>query len=314
MEKISIIVPVYNVEEFIGDCIESILNQDYENIELLLVNDGSKDKSGCICDEYAKRDNRVKVIHQKNGGVSSARNTGLDNATGEYIAFVDSDDYVKKDIYTVLLQKLKEEEADMVVCNYCKVTNQKAWLRDDIYVRDECVSGREALEWLNEKHFWSYVVVWSKLYKREVFDGVRFKVNRLQEDEFIIHHLFLNAKKVAGISNVLYCYRQNANSITSLKGVDYMDGVEALYDRFCTYEEKGIREQLPKVVRAAKNELQMIGKSSKSMERDAKRENDNFAMYCDMVKRLGKEADFSCRLVSKNPRAYCKLKHLLGRG
>ena len=116
---ISIIVPIYNVEKYLKKCIDSIINQTYKNLEIILVDDGSPDNCGKICDEYAKKDNRIKVIHKENGGVSSARNVGVENATGEYIGFVDSDDYIEKDMYEVLINNLKKENADIsIISNY----------------------------------------------------------------------------------------------------------------------------------------------------------------------------------------------------
>ena len=123
--KISVIVPVYNVEQYVGECIESILNQSFYDIELILINDGSKDNSGFICDEYAKKDNRIKVIHKKNEGVSIARNIGIKNASGKYIAFVDSDDLVDKEIYTTMLQAIEESGSDLVMCRYEKVYSDR---------------------------------------------------------------------------------------------------------------------------------------------------------------------------------------------
>lgn len=116
--KISIIVPVYNVEKYLSQCIESIINQNHKNIEIILVNDGSTDKSGDICDKYSLKDNRIKVIHKKNEGVSIARNTGLKVATGEYIAFVDGDDLVDKDIYTRLINVINNSKYDLVMCRF----------------------------------------------------------------------------------------------------------------------------------------------------------------------------------------------------
>ena len=121
MEKqplISVIVPVYNVENYLPRCLDSIINQTYTNLEILLVDDGATDNSGKLCDEYAQKDNRIRVFHKENGGVSSARNMGLDNATGEYIAFVDSDDYIDKCMYEIMLNSSVQNNADIVVCGY----------------------------------------------------------------------------------------------------------------------------------------------------------------------------------------------------
>ena len=124
-DLISVIVPIYNVEKYINRCIDSIIEQTYTNLEIILVDDGSTDNSGSICDEYAKKDNRIKVIHKENGGVSSARNVGLDTAIGQYITFVDSDDYIEKKYCEILLKTLKKQKADCVACGYNRIYKNK---------------------------------------------------------------------------------------------------------------------------------------------------------------------------------------------
>lgn len=131
--KVSIIVPVYNVEKYVERCIESIIKQSYKNLEIILIDDGSKDNSGKICDEYAQKDNRIKVIHKKNGGLSDARNTGLNIADGEYICFIDSDDYIHKDLVKDNLEKLIQQKADMICFNRFVINGEKIIEKPQLY-------------------------------------------------------------------------------------------------------------------------------------------------------------------------------------
>jgi len=136
MEKISIIIPVYNTEKYLSKCLDSIIFQTYNNLEIILVDDGSPDNCGNICDEYAKKDERVKVIHRKNGGVSSARNEGLRNATGEYISFIDSDDWIELDMYESMIKKIKEKNVDAVRCSYTREYKEKQEIVEHLYKED----------------------------------------------------------------------------------------------------------------------------------------------------------------------------------
>ena len=176
-ELISVIIPVYKVEKYINRCVESVLVQNYHNIEVILVDDGSPDNCGIICDKYAETDSRIKVIHKKNGGLSDARNAGLDIATGQYICFIDSDDYIEKDMLKDMYDNIVRTGADITICNYCAVDNEghKQWESEDI----------SDGEW-TEKEFWKnfydafegmyyyYVVAWNKLYSRKIFDERHF--------------------------------------------------------------------------------------------------------------------------------------------
>ena len=167
--KISIIIPVYNVEEYIERCILSVIGQKYQNLEIILVDDGSADNSGVICDKYAAIDNRIKVIHQQNKGVSSARNRALDYATGDYIGFLDGDDFIHEEMYQTLYEKSITEDAVIGVCNYIKVY-EETLLKDIQPGSGEVMSyiGQDALMELHkEAVLWN--VVWNKLFKKELF-------------------------------------------------------------------------------------------------------------------------------------------------
>lgn len=217
MVEISIIVPVYNVEEYLEKCIESILNQTFKNFELILVDDGSTDKSGKICDKYEKIDNRIKVIHKNNEGQSSARNAGLDIACGKYIGFVDSDDSIHPRMYEILYDLIQNHNADISCCNYRETykTINKDYEEislDKIIKMDNI----QAVNSLYDKDIGiRLVVAWNKLYNRDLFNDTRYEVGKIHEDEYIAHRLLYKCKKVVYLNAELYYYLQREGSIMS---------------------------------------------------------------------------------------------------
>lgn len=243
MNLISIIIPIYNVEKYLRHCVDSVLNQTYENIEVILVDDGSPDKCGEICDEYAEKDERIRVIHKENGGLSDARNAGLAIATGEYVAFVDSDDYIEKDMYEKLYEAIRKANADMSICNFKYVGENGIDYFDnsDLPIKDNVLSGKDIL--LNELfepkwHYW--VVAWNKLYKRELFNDIHYPIGRIHEDEFVIHEILFKCRKVSCISKMLYNYVQRENSIVNqsynIKRLDYIDAMLNRLDFFLDHD------------------------------------------------------------------------------
>lgn len=215
MDLISIIVPVYNVENYIRECIDSILAQTMRSFELILVDDGSKDASGRICDEYADADDRIRVIHKENGGLSSARNRGLDEAKGDYICFVDSDDAVSADYLEKLYAAIKKDNADIVVCD---IDAPKLSTADMSVNSPISMPVLEAKRWLYDQTSREYVlmvVAWNKMYAKELLNGIRYPEGRLHEDEFMIGRVLSRAKTVSFVPDKLYVYRDNASGITS---------------------------------------------------------------------------------------------------
>lgn len=212
--QISVIIPVYNVEKYIKRCVDSVLRQTHTDLEIILVNDGSTDNSGSICDEYASRDSRVKVIHKANGGLSSARNAGIDIATGDYIGFVDSDDFIDTDMYRILLDAMLENEADISVGGYYELSGNKLKLSNDmtkikVYTADGAIE-----ELLYDRAIKSHAG--DKLYKKSLFDGIRYPVGKTMEDICTTYKLFERAGKVIYIGNALYYYMTDrAESITN---------------------------------------------------------------------------------------------------
>ena len=239
MPKISIIVPVYNIENYIERCIDSIIGQTYDNLEVILVDDGSTDKSGLVCDEYAQKDSRVKVIHKENGGLSSARNCGLDNAHGDFIMFVDGDDYISKSMCRILYSSIVENDSDMAVCSINNIDengNAIDFLNDDDPLRDRVMSKTEFQDALIHKGNWYYSVAWNKLYKAEILKDVRYPLNHIHEDEFVIHHIIDNCKTISTVTDRLYNYISHSTSITHKKyNIRRLDIMTALTDRVMFY-------------------------------------------------------------------------------
>lgn len=177
---VSVIVAVYNIEEYLPRCVDSILAQTYEKLEIILVDDGSTDKSGRICDEYAEKDSRIQVIHKKNGGLSDARNAGMDIATGEYIGFVDGDDWIDRDMYRAMYEACEKENAQIAACRYKQIT--KSGVIDASTGNSVSLSKIEALEIYicGDERYLIYNSVWSKLFSAELIQGMRFPVEKFR--------------------------------------------------------------------------------------------------------------------------------------
>lgn len=236
-ELISVIVPVYNIEKYIKKCIESIINQTYNNLEIILVDDGSTDKSGKICDEYALIDKRISVIHKENGGLSDARNCGIDVAKGKYIAFVDSDDFIDLKMYEILYNNLVKNNADISICKpylfekYNEVVEAKeaevvtVWEKKDFYTK------------MYDDYLMT-VVAWNKLYKREIFENIRYPQGKKIEDAAIIHYVLEKCEKIVLTNLELYFYYQRDDSIMHKYNFGLLDELDALYDRILFFEKK----------------------------------------------------------------------------
>ncbi len=210
---ISVIVPVYEVEAYLENCIRSILNQTYENLQIILVDDGSPDTCGEICDGYAKKDSRITVIHKENGGVSDARNAGLDVAEGDYIAFVDADDYIHPQMFQVLLDNLQKYGADISGCLFRSVYDLNTGYGNagnhiSIY------TNTEALDNLYGSLYIPTVVMWNKLYKRTLFREIRFPCGKIHEDEFTMYRLLYQCEIIVFTDALLYCYLRRKSGIT----------------------------------------------------------------------------------------------------
>lgn len=215
MPKISIIVPVYRVEPYLERCVESILAQTYHDFELILVDDGSPDNCGTICDAFAKRDSRVRVIHKENGGLSSARNSGLDIALGDYIGFVDSDDWVTNDMFEYLLNMIEENDCDISSVSYVLTNGTSNFKQPPIEIK--LYEGIESLRYYLQEGMSKRIAdypVWIKLYKKELFDDLRFPRGQLFEDGATNFILLQKAKRYIKSNKIAYFYFQDGTSIT----------------------------------------------------------------------------------------------------
>ncbi len=220
---ISVIIPIYKVEDYLRECVDSVLNQTYQNLEVILVDDGSPDRCGVICDEYAAKDTRITVIHKENGGLSDARNAGLDIAKGEYISFVDSDDFVHPQFIETLYTALTENNADVSFCDFLRFRDGEKIVinptTDDkktvVLSSEEMVNTLYNSDWVPKN-----IVVWNKLYKRTIFTSLRFPKGLNHEDEYIFLDVYTNIKKVVFVDSALLFYRTRDESIMGNKYSD----------------------------------------------------------------------------------------------
>ena len=215
---ISIIIPVYKIEKFIDKCIKSIISQTYRNLEIILVDDGSPDKCPGICDKYAKIDNRIKVIHKPNGGLSDARNAGIDICKGDYIGFVDGDDYISENMYEHLLDHCIKCNADMSICGIYAIDEDYSNLSiyNPMIYKETILSNIQALNHLFLTFDVNFEVAWNKLYKRDLFlnkDNIRYPYGKLHEDTYTTYKLLYYANNIAVFNEPLYYYVQRSGSI-----------------------------------------------------------------------------------------------------
>lgn len=240
MTAISVIVPVYNVKPYLRSCVDSILAQTLPGIEIILVDDGSTDSSGSICDEYARNNKGVQVIHKDNGGLGSARNAGLDAVRGEYIAFVDSDDCIAPEMYQRLLCALHESKADLSICGYQKVVEGHEGGGLANTYASETMTGMQALEKLFTNDYVYFTIACNKLFKRSVFDSFRFPQGRLFEDGYAAFRYYYAAQTVVCLSECFYFYLLRSGSITtSPLSIKNLDGLDAEVDSIDFLKEKG---------------------------------------------------------------------------
>ena len=234
---ISIIVPVYKVEKYLKKCLDSIINQTYKNLEIIIVDDGSPDRCPNICDEYSKKDDRIKVIHQKNMGLSMARNNGIKLATGDYIGFVDSDDFVEPTMYEDLYNAIIKNNAQMSICNFNIITNKDKYKKND-YPENKTYNKIEFLkEILLDNNIQSYA--WNKLYKKELFDEIRYPVGKKYEDIGTTFYLAEKCDKIQLIGKAEYNYiNRNDSIVFKFDEQTILDYTEIIMERYDYVYEK----------------------------------------------------------------------------
>lgn len=251
MAEVSIIVPVYQVENYIRQCVDSILAQTFADFELILVDDGSKDRSGEICDEYAGMDERVKVIHKENRGAAYARNMGMDQMSGKYFMFIDSDDYIASTMVEYLYKSILSEDADIAACNFLYYFENDREKEFSTNIKPEILSGSEIFYIRkNERNYGYWTVVWNKLYKKDVFGSLRFPSGKYYEDEFWANDIYQMNIKIVVLPECLYYYRQHENSTMRKKSIQKsFDIIEAFQERIYIYlQRQNYSEQAYKVM------------------------------------------------------------------
>ena len=231
MELISVIVPVYKVEDCLDKCVQSIAGQTHSNLEIILVDDGSPDRCGAMCDAWAEKDSRIRVVHKENGGLSDARNAGLAVATGSLISFIDSDDWIEPDFLEALLTAMEQQDAQIAECAVDLVDEDGNLLRLREAAQVPVVEKHEGLHRLIQEDG-IFQTVWNKLYRRHVLEGILFEKGKCHEDDFWTYQIFDRMDRLAVVNRPMYHYLQRSGSIM---GVGYrlkrLDGLEARYRR-----------------------------------------------------------------------------------
>ncbi|WP_049946056.1 glycosyltransferase family 2 protein [Butyrivibrio sp. WCD2001] len=306
---VSIIIPVYNVEKYLDECIQSVVSQTYDKIEIIIIDDGSVDSCVDICDAWAGKDSRIEVIHQNHRGVSAARNVGLDRAKGDYICFIDSDDRVTDKYVEDFLTAIEKMDVDIVFCDIDtrRLPDGAAVLGDD-----RVLSAQEFRQFLyapNSREYVEMVVIWNKIYRRKLFEKVRFADNKIHEDELLINNFIYDVPKMGYIPAKNYFYRYNSDGITGKKhtyNIEHLNAIEAYEDRInraIQYNDKGLAEislklSLLKMIEFYKNGNDDM--KSKVKEKYKYMYSD-FSYLFDIKKRL------KYRLFMFNPSLHCKL-------
>lgn len=246
MEKITIIIPVYNVEVYLKEAIESVIKQTYQNLEILLIDDGSTDSSGEICDEYARKDSRIQVFHQANRGLSGARNTGLKNATGTYIMFLDSDDKFELDACQIMYNAIKDSDADYIIANYINIDEDGTKWENPVFKKDKYPAFELSIKDYEKSFYIMNSAVWNKIFRKSFLDSLQIEfIERLPaEDAIFTTYCFIKSQHVYYIPDIIYQYRQRySDSISNSCSKQYFDGINKayrmIYENFKQNDELG---------------------------------------------------------------------------
>lgn len=319
---ISVIVPIYNVEKYLNKCVNSIINQTYKNLEIILVDDGSPDNCPQMCDDYAKKDSRIKVVHKKNGGLSDARNAGMKVATGDYVSFIDSDDYISLDFHETLFQTMVDNDSDIVECSVVKFYENKKF---DEYIDDLKVTNYETVDALDglisENPFKQHV--WNKLYKSSVALNIPYAVGKLNEDEFWTYQVFGKAKKVTRINKTMYYYFQRNSSIMGNGyNIRRLDALEGKMNR-----QAYIEKNFPALTTKAKVDLYgscmfayqsvlklMSGNDKKKACKIIKDYKNRYELTTDEINSITDSSKKYYKLAKFNFYLCCKFRSVLGIG
>lgn len=326
-ELISVIIPVYKVEAYLTACVGSVLAQTYQNYEIILVDDGSPDNCPQMCDAFAARDNRIRVIHKENGGLSSARNAGIDAARGVYLAFLDSDDLWTPLFLERLYLALEETGADFAVCMFQRFCGDVPTAAPKP-ANTEVLSQRQAFDCLFNIRNENMVVAPNKLYRRHIFDSIRYPVGKLHEDEAVIHQVIGSAERVAWVAEEHYLYRQAPNSITTAKfSLKRLDEMYAKEQRIAYFEERGMQDLADRTRIVYMNNLmrlyrtvQMEVKEKNAAREACKKLHHRFCEICkpELLQARSARFRFCCVLFRYLPKLYSwfeyhRLKRMMSR-
>ena len=298
--KISIVVPVYKVEPYLERCVKSILSQTFQEFELILVDDGSPDACPEICDRFAAFDKRIRVFHKENGGLSSARNTGLQMARAPLIGFVDSDDFIAPEMYERLYGRLMEENAEVAVCSFVKVDEegrlQEGVPKEPFLLEDKVYDGHAfaALRFVQGNG--AVIVAWNKLYRKELFSGKEYPVGKWYEDSFLFGELFLSCKRIACTSFCGYYYVQREGGIMHRQGdLRRLDQAESLFYLFEACRKMGMADLLVPVESNMFTYLRDAVAELSPLDRKSTRCREVTGLHGRMVKALRREGLLSVK-------------------
>ncbi len=319
---ISIVVPIYNVEKYLDKCINSLIKQKYEYIEIILVDDGSIDNCPAICDKWKEKDSRIIVIHKENGGLSDARNTGIEIAKGTYICFVDSDDYVDETYVEKLYNAIEDNNVNISQCGIDYINDEHKIIKSIGYDINCLLSGRKIIEDSCNEHYVENEVVWNRLYKTSLFETIKFPKGKLHEDEYTTYKLLYNENNIAIVPENLYKYRQSNNSIMrskySLK--KFNDFKEAYNEKINYFKERNDIVVYDMVIRSYLSNLSNIYikierdiQNSKQILRQIKNEYKKYYKYTIRSSNISIKNKVKVTFFFVSPKIYTILKNIQGR-
>ena len=314
---LSIIVPVYKVENYLPKCIDSILAQTFTDFELILVDDGSPDDCPALCDAAAEKDARVRIIHQKNGGLSAARNAGLDVARGAWIGFVDSDDYIEPEMYEVLYQAVQSTGADLALCDYAEVDEAGAPCQSmHVSLSEGELTGQELLKRASGL---MVQLAWNKLYRRAIFTQLRYPEGKLNEDLFLIPEVCLQIQKAVVVPKALYYYVQRGGSIMSgNKTLRHFDAAEAAQRYWDCLVENAAYDALANAAKFTMGSVSRVYRQLPPALRKAPRSREMLRMQFKVVSRTRRYCAVPGGLWLQSwllwhfPKTYSRLRELKG--
>ena len=292
MVKVSVIVPIYNVEEYINKCVDSILNQTFKEFELILVDDGSTDNSGNICDTYKSIDDRVHVIHKNNGGLSDARNFGIEAATGEFLYFIDGDDFIHEDTLESMYNSIMKTNSDIAICNMVRYYGETD--------TEKFYNPVEKMKVLDDNYRFETLKqpsVCNKMFKAILFKNIKFPLKKYYEDTFIYHELLFNARRVVLTGKDSYYYRSRRGSIIS-GGYNkkYFDFIEAVYLRALFLDKNNIHSYADEAYLHLYSSLAIAYKNTEVDEAEVKSLLEKSKVrYNEIFKRIIRDSHFSIK-------------------